>query len=289
MRRLPLSLVSKKAAGSFLHRIASDLGGPVRSLKMRSPSVSVLESIPFRNFRGDAANGENILSGHFIYADQHLDVGRQGDPWPLPAPSERFAYWLHSFNWLWDLTIRGEKDAGIKARQLADQWISTYGKWNSYSWDNDVLVNRLYAWICNWSAIFSADRLSDNGQIRRSSLYRQVDRLKSKYNQTSEGIPKFKAATVIAMAGLLRPDKAYDYLNRGLDLLDEQIHVQILPDGGHISRNPQDCVEALEILTALDQALERRGVEGSSSINPTDSSARYGNFNRYWQNNTLPF
>ncbi|NNE58886.1 MAG: heparinase [Hellea sp.] len=234
---------------------------------MRSPSVSVLEAIPIRNFRGNANGGANILSGHFIYADQHLDVGRQGDPWPLPAPSERFAYWLHSFNWLWDVTIRGEKEAGAKARQLVDQWIAIYGKWNSYSWENDILANRLYAWMCNWPAVFSVDRLSDNGQNRRSSLYRQVNRLKSSFNQTPDGIPKFKAAAVIAMAGLLRPDKAYDYLNRGLDLLDEQIHLQILPDGGHVSRNPQDCVEALEILTALDQALERRGVEGSSSIN----------------------
>jgi len=161
----------------------------------------------------------------------------------------------------------GSREASARARQLVDQWIETYGNWNAYAWDNDILSNRLYAWLSNWSSILSADRLEDSGQARRINTFRQVKRLRSSFKKTPAGIPKLKAAVVIAMSGLFRPDKAYDYLNRGLDWLDEEIHLQILPDGGHISRQPMDCVEALEILTTFDQALEKRGVEGSPSIN----------------------
>ncbi len=246
--------------------MGQDLGAPFRNVRLRSAGVATLENIPLRNFRGNAARGESILKGHFIFAGQHLDVGSMGDPWPLPAPSEKFAYWLHGFDWLWDLTARGEKEAAVKARQLADQWIELYGEWNGYSWDNDILTNRLYAWLCNWTNALSADRMSQASQGRRDNLFRQLKHLRSNYKHTPEGITKLKAASVIAMGGLFRPEKSYDYLNRGLDWLDEQIHLQILPDGGHISRNPGACVEALEILTTLDIALEKRGVEGSSAI-----------------------
>jgi len=267
MRRFPLNQVVKTSASLATRRLSDELGGPFRKIRLRSGSITTLEPLSVRNFRGDLAAGENIVKGHFIYANQLLDVGSQGDPWPVPAPSERFAFWLHSFDWLWDLAIIGKRDANEKARRFVDQWIDTYGEWNAFAWDHDILANRLYAWSSNWNAVLSADRLDEKGQARRNSLFRQIRYLRSGYKRTSDGIPKLKAATVITMAGLMRPDKAYDYLNRGLDWLDEQIHRQILPDGGHISRKPADCVEALEILTTLDQALEKRGVEGSPSIN----------------------
>lgn len=266
MRRFTLSQLARTTVSHSLKRLSDDMTSPFRNLSMRSGTIPTFESIPLRNFRGDAPKGETILKGHFIFANQLLDIGRQGNPWPVAAPSERFAFWLHSFDWLWDLGMIGSREAGIKACQLIDQWITIYGDWNAYAWENDILANRLYVWLANWSSILSSDRLEVSGQARRNNVFRQIKRLKSTYKSTPAGIPKLKAAAVITLAGLFRPDKAYDYLNRGLDWLDEQIHQQILPDGGHISRNPMDCVEALEILTLLDQALEKRGQEGSPSI-----------------------
>lgn len=266
MQRFPLVKVAQAAITHTARRIGSEVISPFRPLLLRSGSVTTFENIPLKNFLGNAEKGAEILKGHFVFADQHLDVGRQGNPWPIPAPSERFAHWLHGFDWLWDLAITGERETPAKARELIDQWIETYGDWNAYSWDNDILANRLYAWLSNWT-ILSTDRLELSGQLRRQNTFRQVKRLRSSFNNTPDGLSKLKAAVVISLAGLYRPDKAYDYLNRGLDWLDEQIHLQILPDGGHISRTPQHCVQALEMLTTLDQALEKRGVEGSQSIN----------------------
>ncbi len=266
MRRFPLGKVLGALSSRVMHRIGSELTAPLRNLRLSTGAVHPLENIPLRNFRGNADQGQDVLNGHFIFSAQQLDVGRQGDPWPLPAPSERFAFWLHSFDWLWDLSARGEKEAAIKARNLTDQWINIYGKWNAYSWDNDILANRLYAIFSNWSATLSTDRTQTAGQARRNNVYRQVKHLRANFNYTPEGLPSLKAATVITLAGLYRPEKSYDYLNRGLDWLDEQIHLQILPDGGHVSRSPQQCVDALEILTTLDQALEKRSIEPSPAI-----------------------
>ncbi len=266
MRRFPLSQVAQTTAQHTVRRIGSEVSAPFRNIYGRSGQIAPFENIALRNFKGNAVNGEATLKGHFIYANQLLDVGRQGDPWPVSAPSERFAFWLHGFDWLWDLGAVGNREAGEMARRLTDQWIAIYGNWNAYAWENDVMANRLYAWLSNWAALLASDRTENRGSQRRASVFRQVKRLKSSFKHTPDGLPKLKAAVVIAMAGLFRPDKAYDYFNRGLDWLDEQIHLQILPDGGHVSRNPNACVEALEMLTTLDQAMEKRGVEGSTSI-----------------------
>lgn len=267
MRRFPLSHLARTSAKLAGRRIGEEIGAPFRKISLRNSNVATFEALNLRNFRGNPANGQAILKGHFIFANQILDVGRQGDPWPVPAPSARFAEWLHKFDWFWDMSLIGDREGGEKARLLVDQWIATYGDWNAFAWQNDIMASRLYAWLSNWGLVLASDRLETTGQIRRNNSFRQIRHLRSNYHKTSDGIPKLKAATVITMAGLLRPDKSYDYLNRGLDWLDEQIHLQILPDGGHISRAPADCVEALEILTTLDQALDKKSIEGSPSIN----------------------
>lgn len=266
MRRFPLSQVAQTTAQHTLRKLGSELATPIRGLKRRNGNIPPFENIVLRNFKGRKDNGQAILKGHFIFANQLLDVGRQGDPWPVPAPSERFAFWLHSFDWLWSLSAVGSRNSGEMARRLVDQWISVYGNWNAYAWENDVLANRLYAWFSNWTSLLAADRLEPAGVQRRASAFRQVKRLKSSFKQTPAGLPKLKAAVVVTLAGMLRPDKSYDFYNRGLDWLDEQIHIQILPDGGHVSRCPMACLEALEILTTLDQAMEKRGVEGSTAL-----------------------
>ncbi len=267
MRRFPLSQVLKASLMYSAGKITEETKNPFRKIKFRSANIATLETLNIRNFRGNAANGESILKGHFIHANQLLDVGRQGDPWPVVSPSEKFAFWHHGFDWLWDLSMLGSKEAAEKARTLVDQWITHYGDWNSFAWQPDILSVRLYAWLGNWNSLLSTDRLDESGQVRRNNLFRQIRHLKACYSKCSPGVDKLRAAIVITLAGLVRPDKSYDLVNRGLDWVDEQLHLQILPDGGHISRRPADCVSALELLTALDQALEKHGVDGSNSIN----------------------
>jgi len=77
---------------------------------------------------------------------------------------------------------------------------------------------------------------------------------------------RLKAAAVLAMGGARLKEKSDGFLGRGLDWLDDEIEVQILPDGGHVSRAPGQAVEALEILLTLDSLLQARGVEGSRAM-----------------------
>ncbi len=266
MQRITFGHVATAALAQTYNRLATEFGGISRSLTLRTRKTEPFHAINLKSYSGNPELGGALLSGHFIYSGQKLDIGRQGDPWSLPAPSERFAFWLHSFNWLPDLVATSEKTATVRARFLVDRWIAVYGDWNPYTWDNDILANRLFSWLSIWSTHLSDDNLSDLAEKRRMNVMRQIKRLRKTFKRTPPGLPKLKAAAVLALGGLYMTSKADGYLDRGLDLLNDEIDIQILPDGGHITRSPEQALQALHILTVLDDALEARGVTGSKIL-----------------------
>ena len=265
-RRIPLSQLILAGATHQYHSWAVDLGAPARAVNMTAGKPAVFYDMRPSFIYGDKKIAEAMLEGHFEYAGQKLDVGVQGDPWTVAVPSIRFASWLHSFHWLGDLAVSKDKNAAIRARSLVDKWIVTYGKWNPFSWAPDILADRLYNWLALWSPLLTGDTLSDNAQLRRSSVMRQLKRLRKTYKRTSPGLSRLKAAAALAIGGARLKEKSDGFLGRGLDWLDDEIETQILPDGGHISRAPGQALEALQILLTLDSLLQARGVEGSRAM-----------------------
>ena len=266
MRRIPFGHVTTQAVTQAYRRLATDLGGPMRSINLRAGKTEPFHAISLPPPYCDKASGEALLKGHFVYCEQRLDVGMQGDPWTLPAPSERFAFWLHSFTWLENLSGLKDKGAKVRARFLIDRWIDVYGKWNPYTWDNDIIANRLFAWLSVWSDTLSTDSLSDLAYSRRANIIRQLRRLRSTYKRTPLGLPKLKAAAVMVLGGLYMTDKSDGFFGRGMDWLSDEIVLQIFSDGGHISRSPNKSLEALEILSRVEAALEIRGVSSSKEL-----------------------
>jgi len=212
---------------------------------------------------GDSKRADSLLKGQFHYKGQSLDAGIQGDPWTANVPSIAFGQWLHSFDWLQDL-VSPKKSAGkSRAVGYVDSWIITYGKWNDFSWQADILARRLFNWLTLWSAALTQDHDGPAGRRRRKVVYRQLKVLKANFKQTPAGLSRLRAAAALAMGGAKLSERADGFLSRGLDLLDNEIELQILPDGGHVSRSPGQALEALRILLVLDTLLQDRGVEGS--------------------------
>lgn len=212
---------------------------------------------------GDKTRQEAYLRGKFDYAGQSLDFGQQGDPWTIAVPSTNFATWLHGFSWLADLVAVKGYSGHIRTRGLVDSWIQTYGQWNDFAWAPDILSERLYYWLLYWSPALSKDSGSGVADTRRAAVLRQLKALRNSYKRVSPGLTKLRAAAAYTMAGARLTEGENVYLARGLDWLDDEIDAQILPDGGHVSRSPQQTLEAFKILLSLDKLLHLRGVEGS--------------------------
>ncbi len=265
-RRIPFSSILGSVVTHYYRKLAVDFGGPMRAMTLNVGKPSIFhDNRPSFRF-GDKTAGEALLHGHFHYAGQSLDVGSQGDPWTIVVPSTRFAQWLHGFRWLPDLAQSLDKNAGPHARELIDKWIVTYGKFNSFAWSPDILADRLYSWLTLWAPLLTGDSMTEAAQLRRQSVLRQLQYLRRIYKRTSPGLPRLKAAAVLTLGGMRLKDKSERFLGQGLDWLDDEIETQILPDGGHISRSPEQSLIALEILMTLDSLLQARGVEGSTAM-----------------------
>ena len=277
-KRIGLFNIMAGAVRKTSQRLAVDFGGPTRSLTLHSIRTPDFDALPASLGIGDVGRGLSILDGHFRFSGKTLDVGTHGDPWASPSPSEAFAHKLHGFTWLADLAVlttdknflRRKPDlaeyAEAKAQGLVDRWITEFGQWNRYAWRNDLLAERLFAWLANWSALLDADRNSPKAATRRINMLRQLKRLRITYKRTRHGLPRLKAAACLVIAGVAIAGKSEGSLDHGLDLLDDELDVQILADGGHISRSPEQTARALEVLTTVERALEAKGIQGSKEI-----------------------
>jgi len=265
-QRIPLTYIAGTAMRQAYRRLAVDMGGPMRALGLRTGRPQAFFDIKSDLQYGQADQGQAILKGHFLYAGQTVDVGANGDPWSIALPSEDFAIWLHGFSWLEDLNVLGSTTAAVRARFLLDRWIAVYGKWNPYSWQPDILATRLYNVLAHWSPMLTLDKLTEAAQARRINVMRQLKRLRRIYKRTTPGLSRFQAAAALAIGGARMTERSDGFLGRGLDWLDDEIEAQVMPDGGHVSRSPEQTLRALEILLTLDQILSRRGVEGTRAM-----------------------
>ncbi|MEP6342419.1 MAG: heparinase II/III family protein [Maricaulaceae bacterium] len=265
-RRISLITTAWTFSRKFYHSIAVDVGAPARAVNLRVPRVSVFWDGRPDHILGDKKIGGELLKGHFNYIGQSLDVGVQGDPWSIAAPSERFAEWLHGFHWMADLLSSRDKAAMVRARYLVDRWSELFGHWNAYAWNPDILTHRLYNWLALWAPALSVDSLSDLADTRRRVTVRQLKRLKRTFTRLPDGPIRLKAAATLAIGGLRLSGRDDPFYQKGLDLLDDEITRQILPDGGVVTRCPADIMELLSVLMTLDDLIQSRGVEGSSAL-----------------------
>ncbi len=277
-KRIGFSDIAFGSVRSTARRLAVELGGPARALSLNITRAPAIEVLPEALGLGDAAQGLKLLDGQFALDSQSLDVGKHGDPWSNAAPSEVFAHRLHSFDWLADIAAIGldkkliKKSPGLpaqaqeRARHLVDRWTVLFGRWNPYAWQNDILAARLFSWLANWQALLFEENETPEGAARRVCTWRQLKRLRRTYRRTPPGKMRLKSAACLVLGGACFDGKQDGLLDRGLDLLDDEIDVQILSDGGHISRNPQQVVQVLEILIVTENALAGRDLQGSREI-----------------------
>lgn len=210
--------------------------------------------------------GEEILLGRFPLAGRVLDAGRES-PFLLEAPSELFAARLHSFTWLRHVRADKTPEACANARAIVDDWLDLYGnRARDPSWEVDLLAQRVIAWLSH-SPVLLHD--ADGGFYRRflTSLSRQIGHLRSQAGYAEDGVPRLRARIALAMASISMEERS-STISRAARALDKEIERQILPDGGHISRNPQAAVELLLDLLPLRQTYINLGYDVPAKLMP---------------------
>jgi len=202
-----------------------------------------------------------IQSGHFGLDGIFLEVG-EGRPniFEHPDADEHFNRKLLSFGWLRDLRARGDHEAKLEAQKLVFGWMDFYApSYEGVGNEPEVIANRIRAFLTNSPFVLKAVG-QKNGWKFANFVASEIDRLNIKMMDTPQGLPRLHVLSALVMAGLClsRQDKL---LKNVESILMLELERQVLPDGGHCSRNPAALNELLFDIIPLRKCFKGRGRE----------------------------
>jgi uncharacterized heparinase superfamily protein len=132
------------------------------------------------------------------------------------------------------------------------------GSCDATAWRPDVVARRIMSWLTQAPLVLhDADARFYRRFLR--SLTRQVRYLRRTAANTRDGLPRFQCVIALTAAALCMAGQERLLKSTTRRLVDE-LQRQILPDGGHVSRNPGVLIELLLDLLPLRQAFAARNV-----------------------------
>ena len=235
----------------------------------------------------DATRASEIYAGRFAFAGKIL-VCDGRSPFQLIPPSEEWAATLLGFGWLRHLRAADSQISRANARALIDEWIRLQGAWDELAWRPDILARRIIAWLSQAPlALTDADPQFYRRFLR--SLSRQVLYLRRAAPQARPGAPRLVALIALTYATLCMANQLRHHRIAVRRLVDE-LDRQILPDGGHISRNPEALIELLLDLLPLRQAFAARNIAPPAALlNAIDRTMPMLRFFRHGDGNLALF
>ncbi|GAA0785141.1 heparinase [Roseibium denhamense] len=233
-------------------------GGPIFRLQPFSAVPSRLLIAPQDLRTADATNAGDIYGGRFLFSG-HLVETQGRSPFELNAVHPDWQRQLHGFGWLRDLRAADSQIARQNARALVEDWIRYCGKRHPVGWEAPVVTRRILSWLAH-SPFILQDGEHDFYHAFIKSLARQVRFLRQTINETNDGVERLQAALAIASACISMAGQGR-FARQSIRRLDQELMRQILPDGGHVSRNPKAIIEIMADLLPVRQAFVAQGLE----------------------------
>jgi uncharacterized heparinase superfamily protein len=205
----------------------------------------------------DATRAAEIYAGRFVFAGKIVTChGRS--IFDLEPPSEDWEVALLGFGWLRHLRAADTSLTRANARALVDDWISNPNSRRPIARRPDVLARRVIS-LLSQAPLVLGD--TDGKFYRRylRGLTREIRYLRFALLDIPDGVPRLQVLIALCYASLCLANQARHVRSASKRLSDE-LQRQILPDGGHISRNPGALIELLIDLLPLRQTFAARNI-----------------------------
>ncbi len=193
-------------------------------------------------------------------------------PFEVTPPSEDWAVALHGFGWLRHLRAADFGITRANARALVDEWISLQRARDAVAWRPEVIARRIISWISQAPLVLDDSDVRFYRRFLRS-LTRQVRHLRHTVADARDGVPRL----LVDDRADVRRRCAWP-TRRGTSAAATQAprstscERQILPDGGHISRNPGALIEILIDLLPLRTLFTSRNIVAAAAASATRST-----------------
>jgi uncharacterized heparinase superfamily protein len=205
----------------------------------------------------DATRAAEIYAGRFVFAGKIVTChGRS--VFSLDPPSEDWEVALLGFGWLRHLRAADSAITRANARSLVDEWLSSQHQASKTAWRADVLARRVISFLSQAPLLLSD---TDGRFYRRylRSLAREIRYLRHSIMNIPDGAPRLLVLIALCYASLCLANHAR-HIRAVTRRLSDELQRQILPDGGHISRNPSALIELMLDLLPLRQTFAARNI-----------------------------
>jgi uncharacterized heparinase superfamily protein len=222
----------------------------------RVAPASGFASQPEPRSLGLAARGRQLAAGHFLMAGRLVEAPG-ASLWTLHPADPLFVAEAQGFHWLDDLAALGDRAARERAQAWTWDWIARHGRGRGPGWTPDLAGRRVLRWTHH--ALFLLNG-ADAGQARAffAAAAAQVEFLARRWPAAAPGLARIEALAGLVYAGLALGGQAH-HAGAAAAALARECATEIDPAGGIATRNPEDLLEVLTLLTWAAQALSESG------------------------------
>ena len=263
--------------GRFARNMMSRVsGGSVAVSRLWPGRTDRLIIAPHDLRTADATRAAEIYAGRFVFAGKIVTChGRS--IFDLEPPSEDWEVALLGFGWLRHLRAADTALTRANARSLVDDWISNPAQKRPVGRRADVLARRVISLLSQAPLVLSD---TDGKFYRRylRGLTREIRYLRYTMLDIPDGVPRLQVLIALCYASLCLANQAR-HIRTATRKLSDELQRQILPDGGHFSRNPGALIELLDRPVAAAADLcgpQHRAAAGAAERDrPHDADAAF--------------
>ncbi|MCJ2032003.1 heparinase II/III family protein [Methylobacterium sp. J-043] len=210
----------------------------------------------------DASLADDIYSGLFVFAGRSLVVSGRS-PFDYDPPSPEWADALYGFGWLRHLRAADTALARANARAFVSDFMGGRGEATRAS-PVPVASRRLISFLCQSPLVLEgADHAFYQAFLK--AVGKGARELERSLRRSSPPQSRLLAAVALTYAGL-SCEGIEPILRRATRILVRELEAQILPDGGHQSRDPRFAMELLLDLLPLRQSFLSRSVDPPEAL-----------------------
>jgi uncharacterized heparinase superfamily protein len=203
----------------------------------------------------DPSFATELYNGHFGLAGRLAEVEALS-PFEIAPPSEAWARELYGFGWLRHLRAANSELAREQAKVLVSDFITLKRSIHPLAWKPEIVGRRVISWLSTSVLILDSGEPEAYANFLKA-LTLQLRYLSASYRDAPDGVPRLVSLMALIYAGLCIAEQQAVVARYSRPFCKE-LERQILPDGGHISRNPDALVELLLDLLPLRQCFVAR-------------------------------
>lgn len=209
----------------------------------------------------DATIANDIYAGYFVFAGRALATGGRS-PFTLPQPSRAWAEILYGFGWLRHLRAADTALARANARALVDEYLDM--PQDIVARRPEVVARRVMSFLSQSPLILDGADHAFYQHLMRA-MARDIRILVVAMHDHPRPLARLISAIALCYAGLSL--EGFGGLGRkATRVLAQELDRQVLPDGGHVGRNPKVVLELLLDLLPLKQVYLARGLEPPGAL-----------------------